>query len=42
MTVRLLYQEGSVFVNHSYLYIICNTEQILKPEKTLFRMGLIV
>ena len=35
MTLRLLYQEVSVFINHSHLYIKCNTETRLKADKGL-------
>ena len=42
MTLRLLYQEGSVFINHSHLYITCNTEPRLKADEGLLSIGLLV
>ena len=42
MTVRLLYKEGSIFINHSHLYITTNTEPRLKPDEGLLRRGLLV
>ena len=42
MTLRLLYQDGSVFINHSHLYITCNTEPKLKADEGLLRKGLLL
>ena len=42
MTVRLLYEEVKIFVNHSHLYITTNTEPRLKPDEGLLRRGLLV
>ena len=41
MTLRLLYQEGSVFINHSHLYITTNTDPRLKADEGLLRRGLL-
>ena len=42
MTLRLLYQEGLVFINPSHFYITCNTEPRLKADEGLLRRGLLV
>ena len=42
MTLRLLYRDGSVFINHSHLYITCNTEPLFKADEGLLRRGLLV